>query len=1074
MMINITKEGGSIMLPKRYLINLTVTLLVLLPVLLTAQLAETWKLAPEAGALVVGPNPTDVWWANSAGDVETRACLWDDEYVFGADGTFHNVQQDETWLEGWQTATEGCGTPVAPHNDSNAATWVIDEEAGTLTVLGTGAYLGIPKPFNGGELSDPANAPASITYEITLSEDDNVMTLGLDISTGYWTFKLVSPDWEPYVPSGPLAAAPTPTELEADVISVYSDAYTDILGTNFNPNWGQATAYSEVMIEDNATILYAGLNYQGIDLGSHQDVSGKGYLHIDYWTANSTALNVFLISPGTPNVETAYELPVSFETWMSVDIRLNDFAPVDLADIFQFKFDGNGDIYLDNIYFHGVPWVQPDDLVLNGFETAEEIGIGDEAFWQFDYPVESEGIDFITSTLVNSAGLPQDGVGAGQFNYAVEHYYQYGGFASVNHIADDYLDMSGLNYISFQIQNYIPTNIDSSMALRFTLAEASEQPDPTKWSKDSCEFYYSFIEDDYFLDDEAGSGWSEIRIPLIKSSSNTGGQEYNNGFVHTGWAGITGNDQLDLDKIVGFGFEWVSPPWNTVIGDVITGAVWFDNLKAIYSNDIYGCMDPSSLNYNPDATIDDESCLYDTDVVDVTFELNMSMQTVNEEGVHIAGGNYFGPPIPRFKFNDDGIAGDRIAGDDIYTIVVQLLNNFNENYTFSNGADQDFQDKENIAGQSCADGQYNDRRLTVGINDTTITTCFAECSDDGSCTNVDMVDVTFRVDMRDQIVNVAGVFMAGGGLGDDGYVMDDSDGDDVWELDMSIPAGIEFFWKFRNGPTLGGWQGDWEGGDNGIQLGDGGCGANQYNDRSVTLDVDTVLPAYCFGYCYACSPVHDVVVTFSVDMSAESAFNPATDAPYVISSIDEWSFDNIVLFTQSALSGVWDGTLTLSSRDTVNYLFVYGAGTYEDMTGDACAVYDDVATLDVRQLIMPVDETTEFEPGIQIFGSCAYVGVDDKNLALPTEFLVSTFPNPFNPDVTVQYQLPAVEDIKIDVYNMLGQSVKSLVNRRHAGGHYSVVWNGRNENGQAVGTGIYFVVVTRASGTSVSKVTLLK
>ena len=79
----------------------------------------TWKLAPVAGALSVGPGVDDgSWWASSEEDVTTRACLFDDEYVFGADGSFQNVLQDETWNEAWQDGVDadGCGVPVAPHD----------------------------------------------------------------------------------------------------------------------------------------------------------------------------------------------------------------------------------------------------------------------------------------------------------------------------------------------------------------------------------------------------------------------------------------------------------------------------------------------------------------------------------------------------------------------------------------------------------------------------------------------------------------------------------------------------------------------------------------------------------------------------------------------------------------------------------------------------------------------------------------------------------------------------------------------------------------------------------------------
>ncbi|EPR71212.1 Beta-galactosidase [Winogradskyella psychrotolerans RS-3] len=149
----------------------------------------------------------------------------------------------------------------------------------------------------------------------------------------------------------PTDAAPTPTVPAANVISIFSDAYANVAGTNLNPDWGQGTAVTEEAIEGNNALKYSGLDYQGILLGSAQDVSGMTHLHIDYFTANSTALNAFLISSGP--IEKAKALTVPSATgWTSLEIPLADFNPVDLADIIQLKFDGNGDIYIDNIYFH--------------------------------------------------------------------------------------------------------------------------------------------------------------------------------------------------------------------------------------------------------------------------------------------------------------------------------------------------------------------------------------------------------------------------------------------------------------------------------------------------------------------------------------------------------------------------------------------------------------------------------------------------------------------------------------------------------------------------------------------------
>lgn len=169
----------------------------LLALLLTFSLGNaqtiqgTWKMTPAAAAMGVGPNFGDIsWWSNSATDVTTRACYFDDEFMFNADGSFSNVHGAQTWLEGWQGSGDGCGTPVAPHNSSNAASWAHNATANTLTLTGIGAYIGLPKVYNGGELSNPANAPASITYTVTTLTATS-MTLDIAISGGWWRFNLI-------------------------------------------------------------------------------------------------------------------------------------------------------------------------------------------------------------------------------------------------------------------------------------------------------------------------------------------------------------------------------------------------------------------------------------------------------------------------------------------------------------------------------------------------------------------------------------------------------------------------------------------------------------------------------------------------------------------------------------------------------------------------------------------------------------------------------------------------------------------------------------------------------------------
>ena len=152
----------------------------------------TWKMAPEAGALKVGPAPNNGdWWQSSADDVTTRACYFDDEYIFNSDGTFTIKMQDQTWVEAWQgVAADGCATPVDPHV-SGSHTFLYDDVSGKIMLDGVGAFIGLPKATNNGEIGNNADAPASRTYNVSFI-DDNTISVTIEFATGaWWSFKLV-------------------------------------------------------------------------------------------------------------------------------------------------------------------------------------------------------------------------------------------------------------------------------------------------------------------------------------------------------------------------------------------------------------------------------------------------------------------------------------------------------------------------------------------------------------------------------------------------------------------------------------------------------------------------------------------------------------------------------------------------------------------------------------------------------------------------------------------------------------------------------------------------------------------
>jgi hypothetical protein len=175
-------------------------------------------------------------------------------------------------------------------------------------------------------------------------------------------------------PAGdPMTAAPDPTIDEEFVISIYSDYYTNNTVENFNFNAFQGGGtVSEVVIEGNNTGKIQGLTFYGAEWTA-VDVNEFDFVHLTYWSSSSTAFNFYLIDqtagiPGGSPAEPRFtfggagaDAQIVQGEWVTVAIPLQHFLDFpstgfdyDLNDIFQWKFDGNGTLFFDNIYFSKV------------------------------------------------------------------------------------------------------------------------------------------------------------------------------------------------------------------------------------------------------------------------------------------------------------------------------------------------------------------------------------------------------------------------------------------------------------------------------------------------------------------------------------------------------------------------------------------------------------------------------------------------------------------------------------------------------------------------------------------------
>lgn len=166
----------------------------------------------------------------------------------------------------------------------------------------------------------------------------------------------------------PSASAPTPPNRQAgDVISIYSSKYTDVAGSNYFPDWGQAgqgSSWGEFDLNGDKMLNYIKLSYQGIDIGSSVDATAMETLHIDIWSADNMSIDIYPLPNGViPADERFVTKALVPNQWNSFDIPLSDFTSqgLSLNDLKQFKFVGNpwgvGTVFIDNIYFYKEPTV---------------------------------------------------------------------------------------------------------------------------------------------------------------------------------------------------------------------------------------------------------------------------------------------------------------------------------------------------------------------------------------------------------------------------------------------------------------------------------------------------------------------------------------------------------------------------------------------------------------------------------------------------------------------------------------------------------------------------------------------
>ncbi|MEZ5146824.1 MAG: hypothetical protein R2759_07015 [Bacteroidales bacterium] len=280
-------------------------------------------------------------------------------------------------------------------------------------------------------------------------------------------------------------------------------------------------------------------------------------------------------------------------------------------------------------------------------------------------------------------------------------------------------------------------------------------------------------------------------------------------------------------------------------------------------------------------------------VVDVTFQVDMSNETVDPLGVFVQG-----------SFQDPQWSGQQMTdmGNDIYAITVQIGEGTTHEYKFLNGTTYE------TVPPACGVGGFSNRSVTVPSTATTLPlVCFSSCE---ACVNATDISVTFRVDMSDQVVSPEGVHIAGGFQGwNPGSTLMTDMGNGIWEYTTILQSLSYHEYKFINGII-------WDD----AEIVPWYCNNNSTGNRFITVpESNIVLENVCFGSCLVCNPA-PIDVTFSVDMSQVLI---SANGVNLIGSFQGWDLGNLVAMTDVG-NDIYEATVTLGEGEFVEYKFLNG------------------------------------------------------------------------------------------------------------------------------------------------------
>jgi len=534
------------------------------------------------------------------------------------------------------------------------------------------------------------------------------------------------------------------------------------------------------------------------------------------------------------------------------------------------------------------------EFLINSFNDISDY---DDQYWVSDQTGDSEigYVNFLDSPISH------DNDGAIKFDYSIHVSEIWGGFVKISHFHPDensVYDLSEFNTISFWYYNEVAASVPDLTEIRFVLYDISTSLDNNVYDDTLVEYFYSFHPD--VLDQSPG--WNKIEIPLVGTNIPDQNQGII-GFNNTGWNGLPGDSNFDLDSIKGFAFEFFSGNSSDILDENITGTLIIDELKA------------------------ENSVISEPDEISITFQVDMSNENINPACPPTLAGGWNGWSWTYAL--EEGL-------DDIWSTQVTLNAGVEYEYKFGN-CGWELEELEPNTDCTNTSGIYTNRVLESYSSDTVLEpVCFGNC--EANCPTAGLVDVTFVLDVNNSDANynpscdnyLIGSFQQPFPWDIDIFPIPLTNmGDGIYETTISLLSGTLIEYKFANCLSTESFIED------NIEI----C-SNDNGERFMTVPFeDTIIPSTYFN---SCNSQGTVLVTFQVDMTNQSVGGGDGECGVHIGGdfnyFDWWSNE----LTDSNNDNIWKTSLILNSGDQIQYKFANCGSFGIESVPEECAQGQDL------------------------------------------------------------------------------------------------------------------------------------